>query len=608
VAEGGRRVVRRVVVVVMLLAVVLTPLMGWAQSKPALPAIMPLREVKPGMRGIGRTVIQGQKIEEFDIEIIGTLQGGGGIIPVSHLILFRASGPMTDRSGGTAAGMSGSPLYINGRLIGALSAGYLYQPGKRDLALGTPIEEMLPVLDLPQGTARMPWPRTFVASQPFHLGARTVSRVVVADTLAQAQQVDAAGLPGTAAFIPATFPVMVSGLSPRAVGLLRQALGPAQPLLQYEQEPATFAAAPITGGSSVGILQVRGDVNYGGMCTVTLRVGDKLLICGHPWDQVGEVEYALTTSDIVTVVRTLQEPFKEGNLGDLIGKIDQDRGPGIRGIMGRMPRMLAVRVAVTDLDTGTRIEKGVQVVRRRDLAKTFAAARALTAVDRARGQILGGGTATVKITLRAKGLPHVISRENVFYSSSDVGLASLLDLPYALNFFLYNDLAPIDPLDMNIEISLAGKRQTAAIADVTVERRELAPGERLRVRLTLRPFQEEPVPSRVIEIQIPRNYPRGPAVLVVGTGGKQIPTGGPLDHSLLQFIQEEPGPSPVSTLEEAIQLFEDYGKNTDVLLQLIPFGLPPEGSEFVKFDVFAGDVVRTDWVVQGEIQIPILIR
>src|SRR2546428_12928864 len=172
-----------------------------------------------------------------------------------------------------------------------------------------------------------------------------------------------------------------------------------------------------------------------------------------------------------------------------------------------------------------------------------------------------------------------------------------------MNFIHYNDLGPVDPLDMKLEISTRGKRQTAAIADATVERRELAPGERLRVRLTLRPFQEEPVPSRVIEIQIPRNYPRGPAVLVVGTAGKQIPTGGPLDHSLVQFIQEEPRPSPVSTLEEAVQLFEDYGKNTDVLLQLIPFGLPPEGSEFVKFDVFAAEGVRTGWVVKGEFQI-----
>ncbi len=600
--------VRRVVVAVMVLAVLLTPLAGWAQSKPGIPPIMPLREIRPGMHGIGRTVIQGQKIEEFDIEIIGILQGGGGIIPVHHLILFRASGPLTDRSGGTAAGMSGSPLYINGKLIGALSAGYLWQPGKRDLALGTPIEEMLTVLDLPDGTAQAPWPRTFVALQPFRIGARAISRVVVTDTLAQAHRVDAAGLPGTTAFIPATFPAMVSGLSPRAVGLLKQALGPAQPLLQYEQEPATFAAAPIAGGSSVGILQVRGDVNFGGICTVTLRVGNKLLICGHPWDEMGEVEYALTTSDIITVVRTLQEPFKEGTLGDLIGKIDQDRGPAIRGIVGRMPRMFAVRVAVTDLDAGTRVEKGVQVVRRRDLAKAFATAMALTAIDRARGQILGGGTASVKIALRAKGLPRVISRANVFYSSSDVALASLLELPDALNFLLYNDLAPIDPVDINIEISLSAKRQTAVISDATVERREVAPGERLRVRLTMRPFQEETVPSRVIEFTIPRNYPRGPAVLVVGSAGKQIPVESPLDQRIVQFLQEEPKPSPVSTLGDAIQLFEDYGKNTDILLQLFPFGLPPEGSEFVKFDVFAGDVVHTEWVVQGEIQIPILVR
>jgi len=247
-------------------------------------------------------------------------------------------------------------------------------------------------------------------------------------------------------------------------------------------------------------------------------------------------------------------------------------------------------------------------VRRRDLAKTFAAAMALTAVDRARGQILGGGTASVKITLRAKGLPRVISRENVFYNSRDVALASLLDLPDALNFLLYNDLAPLDPVDMNIEISVTGKRQTAAIAEATVERREVAPGERLRVHMTLRPFQEQTVPSRVIEISIPRDFPRGPAVLVVGSAGRQVSLESAPEQGLAQLLQQEPQPSPAATLDEAIQLFEDYGKNTDILLQLIPFGLPPEGSEFVKFDVFAGEVVRTDWVVQGEIQIPILIR
>lgn len=600
--------VRHFGVAVVLLAVLLTPVAGWAQVRAGIPPIMPLQDIKPGMRGIGRTVIQGQKIEEFDIEIIGILQGGGGVIPVRHLMLFRVSGPLTDRSGGTAAGMSGSPLYINGKLIGALSAGYLNQPGKRDLALATPIEEMLTVLDLPAGAVQAPWPRTFTATRPLRVGAATISRVVIADTLTQARRIDATGLPGTTAFIPAAFPVMVSGLSLRAERLLQQVLGLRQPLLQYDATTTKFVAAPITGGSSVGILQVRGDVNFGGICTVTLRVGDRLLICGHPWDNLGDVEYALTTSDIITVVRTLEEPFKEGNLGELIGKIDQDRGSAIRGVMGRMPQMLPVRVAVTDLDAGKRVEKGMQVVRRPDLAKAFATAMALTAIDLARNQTMGGGTASVKITMRAKGLPRTVTRENLFYNSRDVAQASLLDLPDALNFLFYNDLADIQPVDVSVDIGLSSRRRTAAITDATVEHREVAPGERLRVQLTLRPFQEESVVSRVLEIPIPRNYPRGPAVLVIGSAGKQIPAETPLETLVTQFVLQEPGPSPVSTLGEAIDLFEGFGKSTDILLQVIPFGLPPTGSEFVKFDVFAGDVMRTDWVVQGEVQIPILVR
>lgn len=604
--------------VTAILAIMLIPMAGWAApstgrygaapARPGLPPIMPLADVRPGMRGVGRTVIQGQRIEQFELDVIGVLSGGGGLIPVRHLILFRISGPVADRTGGTAAGMSGSPLYINGRLFGALSAGYLFQPDKRDLALATPIEEMLPVLDLAAGSPQSAWPRTFVTDRPVRIGARLVRTVVIADRFEQAQRIDATGLAGVTAFIPATFPAMVSGVSPRALRILEQVLGPGQPLLQYEDATTRFVAAPITGGSSVGVLQVRGDVSFGGICTVTLRVGDKLLICGHPWEQSGDVEYALTTSDIVTVVRTLERPFKESNLGELIGKIDQDRGSAIRGVLGQMPRMFAVRVAVTDEDSGKRIEKGMQVVRRRDLAKTFATAMTLTAIDRSRDQILGGGTATVKMTLRARGLPRTVTRENIFYNSRDIALASLLELPDALNFLFHNDLASLEPFDLNVEIELSSKRRTAALTDAQVERREVAPGDTLQVRLTLRPFQEASVTSRVIDVPIPRNFPRGPAVLVVGSAGKSIPVEFPLEQRLTQFLLQEPGPSVVGSLNEAIDVFEDFGKTTDVLLQVLPFGLPPEGSEFVKFDVFAGNVVRTDWVVQGEIQIPINIR
>src|SRR2546425_10397414 len=201
---------------------------------------MPLAEIKPGMRGIGRTVIQGQKIEEFEFEVIGVLSGGGGIIPVRHLILFRAFGPLTDRTGGTAAGMSGSPLYINGKLIGALSAGYLFQPGKRELALATPIEEMLAVLDLPTGAAPAVWPRTFTAHPPVDIGARRISRVIIANSETDAAALESGRPPGTAAFMPAAFSARVSGVSNRAPDLLQEVGGAGRPLPLYDHSTAAL--------------------------------------------------------------------------------------------------------------------------------------------------------------------------------------------------------------------------------------------------------------------------------------------------------------------------------------------------------------------------------
>ena len=599
----------RAVTLLLLLAALVVPAAGWAQGgSQGIPPIMPIGEVRPGMRGVGRTVVKGQKVEQFSLEVIGTLRGGGGVIPVRHLVLFRVSGPVIDQTGGTAAGMSGSPLYINGRLFGALSAGYLFQPDKRDLALATPIEEMLRILELPTGTPQAAWPRVYTASTPLQIGGREVDRVVIAGTLGQAKAVEEA-LPRVSAFIPtALFPETVSGLSGRSLRLLERGLEQIRgerPRFQAGGGDITdFPAEPIVGGSSVGVMQARGDLSFGGICTVTLRVGPRLLICGHPWDLLGDVEYALTTSDIITVVRTLERPFKEGNLGELIGKVDQDRGPGIRGVIGQMPRLFAVRVNVADSDTGKRVERGTQVVRRKDLAKIFVTALAMEAIDRAREQALGGGTATVTLTLRGKGLPRQLTRTNTFYNSRDIALASLVELPEALNFLFFNDLAPIDASDVGIDVSFSSKRMTAAITDIQVERREVAPGETLRVRLQIRPFQEESVTSRVIDVAVPRNFPRGPAVLIVGSAGTEGPQDVPIESRLLR----EPEPSPVDTLEDAIRLFEDFGKNTDVLIRLVPFGLPADGPEFLKFDVFAGRIIRTEWVVQGSHEIPILVR
>src|SRR3990170_3700638 len=565
---GVARVWRGLMVVGLALAVILPQqVVGSAQE--GVPPTMTVAEIKPGMRGVGRTTVKSPAIAEFNFEVVALLAGGGGVIPVKHLMLYRTFGPLMEQTGGTAAGVSGSPLYINGKPVGAHSASYLFQT-RKDLGLGTPIEYMLPLLEQPQGAAA-PWPTAFYPTAPLVIDGQPVRQVLVARSEAEARR-------------------------------LAQ-----RPLLQYGGAQGAAPAGQMRGGSPAGILQVMGDVEYGGICTVTLRVGNKLLICGHPWDNLGSVSYALTSAQIVTVVQTLERPFLEGNLGQLIGQIDEDRGPGIRGLVGKFPRMFTVRVSVTDTDTGKTVSRSAQVVRRADLVRLFAPLVALVAAERGRDQIQGEGTARVKMTLRAGGLNGTISRENIFYSQQDVALASILDISTAMQFLFFNPFGEIDPFDLKVDMSITRKRETAEIQNVVAETREVDPGGFVRVRISIRPYQQDLVVSRVIEIPVPRNYPRGPAVLIVGSAGIDL-TGGRAEDVIVRDLLTEQPPFPGDDLEEAVEIFENLGTNDQMLIQLVPFGLPASGAEFTKFDVFAGRLIQTDWVIQGEFRIPILVR
>ena len=234
----------KALVLVLILAF---PVAGAAQ--PATGGIMPLSQVKRGMRGVGKTVISGQKVEEFQFEVMDILQSGGGPISSEKLILFRMYGPMIDRTGGTAAGMSGSPLYINGRLIGAHSAGFTWQTPQRDIALATPIEDMMKVLDLRTRRAAAVEYRT---SRPVTTHGVTFDRVVVAWAPGQAKQI-MAQRPETPVATPSVVTYAI-GLSPRAARLFSQTIQPlGMEVLQGHAGRGDFDAASIVPGSSVGV-------------------------------------------------------------------------------------------------------------------------------------------------------------------------------------------------------------------------------------------------------------------------------------------------------------------------------------------------------------------
>lgn len=578
------------------------PVVGAAAQTPA---IMPLAEIRPGMKGAGKTVIYGQRIEEFQFEVIDIMQSGGGPVGTDKLILFRMYGPLVEKTGGTAAGMSGSPMYINGRLIGALSAAFSWQSPKRDIALATPIEEMLKVLERRRPSGQRP--RVYHASRTLTIGGRAVDRVLVAPTPGLARRYEAAGRAGIAVATPAVA-TFARGLSPRAARILADLIQPmGHEILQGHGGRGDFVAAPIAPGSSVGIQQIRGDVDFGGICSVTARIGNRVLVCGHPWDNLGDVEYILTASEILTVLRALPRPFKVGNLGAMIGLIDQDRGGAVAGSLGPLPRLFNLRVIVTDMDTGSRVQLGAQMIRRRDMARLLAPLAALSATERARSQGGGEGTATVKLTLRAKGLPSPIVRENMFYSTRDVAVASVLDIVDAMELAFYNDLRRLDPYDLTVETSLTRRRVTASIVEAEAASREVSPGGTLLVRVVLQPYLADSRVTRLIEVPIPRDFPRGPAVVAVRSAGMDSARV-PLEVQLGQALGAEPEPWGVDTLENALRFFEGFGRNTDILVRVLPYGLPATQTEFTRFDVPAARFIRTDWVIQGSERIPILIR
>ena len=151
-------------------------------ATPSVPPILTLDQVRPGMTGYGLTVIHGTKIDRFRVRIVGILRGGQS----SDLILFRATGPVIDEAGGTAAGMSGSPIYVDDRLIGALSYGYKFAGQDADLSLATPIEDMLKLLGAAPARETAGSPRLYEAAQPFPAPAGLISRVLLMRSAADA--------------------------------------------------------------------------------------------------------------------------------------------------------------------------------------------------------------------------------------------------------------------------------------------------------------------------------------------------------------------------------------------------------------------------------------
>lgn len=320
--------------------------LGARSTSPAIQTqILPLEAIERGMEGTWRTVVAGTEIETFHFKVLGVDPNFAG--PGQPVILAEA----TDASqilSGPVGGMSGSPCYIDGKLIGAYAYGYTW-PKEQAIIGITPIEEMFRVLDMAAGEDSAGGRG---GSSPGAMAIDDLPRPSrrfappdggVGETLPP-------GKPGNlaAGLVPAPTPLLAPGLPERVLAPFRpyaEAMG-----FSLMSAPvggaADLTAADLQAGSPAAGILLDGDFGFVGVGTCTWREGDRVLAFGHPFLQSGPSDMPLAPAEVITVVRSLSRSFKLANVGPIVGALTQDRLTAIAGEIGREPKTTAFTVNV----------------------------------------------------------------------------------------------------------------------------------------------------------------------------------------------------------------------------------------------------------------------
>lgn len=488
---------------------------------------MPLSEVREGMRATFKTVVEGTRVESFEVDVLGVLPDAG---PAGDLIMIRASDEMMERTGGIAGGMSGSPVYVDGRLIGALGFGLGFSDHR--IGLLTPVEAMLGLYDLVPPRAEAPG-----AGAPSPAGSApdtAPSEASPSGEPAEPENGDGGeGVQGTAgdpgdklalpreAVVPLRTPLLAGGLSRRAFERLKEdleplGLGPLQVSGGGDPERLGSAGA-LEPGAAFGIQLARGDVNLAAIGTVTDVDGDRFIALAHPFTNRGGVGYLASGAYVHGIVTTLASPFKIASPLETVGTVVQDRGAGVAGRFADQVPLTRVKVQVWDADRGRDETFQAEVVRDESLLVPLVSSVVFSAADRALDR-LGRGTVRVVYRVDGEGLPRPLLRTNLTFSESDAAGAGLFELLDALRTLVNNPYEDVDITDIDVSLDVEEERRIALIESARPLPRRVRPGDTVHIDVTLRPFRLPTVRERVV-LHIPEDTLPGPLNVVVRAGG-----------------------------------------------------------------------------------------
>ena len=450
--------------------------------------ILPLSQVQPGMKGYAYTIFAGDQIEKFDLEVIGVLPNFLG--PKQSIILVELKGPKVEHTG-VVAGMSGSPVYLGGKLAGALSL-KLGIFTKEAIAGVTPIEDMLH----PPAEAGSARPAT---AQQFALPSGALARNT---------------LPGGSALEPIEMPLVFSGFQSAA---LQQFAPQLQSYGLVATQGGTAEARPGDGhlapGDMAGMVLVQGDASINAACTVTAVQADRVYLCGHPFLNLGDIQMPMARSRVVATLSSSLASTKIVNVGGSIGTITGDHLTAVTGKLGAAPAMIPLDLSFVSGATEKKLH--FELVNHPKLTPILVALTTFNGINQ--NALYGEGT-TLHLTGEIRLQGHTpVQIENTFAPGDSLMPDSLPIVIVVQNAFarLFSnnyEVPNVEHISLRVE-SLPGHK-SYAIDSAWLERGEAAPGENLKVRVLLRPYRGT---ARIEEttVHIPDQVSRGTVLRIL---------------------------------------------------------------------------------------------
>jgi hypothetical protein len=454
------------------------------------------------MRGVAYTVFEGTKPEPMDVEVLGVLRNMNG--PKGDIILVRLHGPKVEYTG-VVAGMSGSPVYFDGKLAGAL-AFRIGEFSKEPIAGVTPIADMLEINAFDKSPA----------------GISTAANVGPANEASKTSGPGLASNPPVQDYRnylkPIEAPLVFNGFSEDAVKLFAPQFASAGivPVMGAGSVSDEKQPEPLEPGSAISAILVRGDMDIAATCTVTYLDPQRLLACGHPLLQFGSVDLPMNKADVLATLPSPLNAFKIVNTTEPVGAFVQDRHTGIMGLLNKQPDMIPVTLSIHNGAATKDIHYEVL-----NNARLSPVAMMATVFNALHGINDYGEETTYRLkgAISVKGYPDV-SLQNIFAptdSGQPAAFLAALALGDRFGRIYDNPFDAPDVKSVKLDFDLVKERRWARLESARTDLTEARPGDEITVETVLAPYRGERV-VRQIPIKIPTSASKGPLRILVSDG------------------------------------------------------------------------------------------